>query len=111
MIYDISGVRYDEQLEEVLDQAYENYVAKKGGSTMQRKRAKKAYAQEDQLSEVCGLYGQIVCACLQSSTCFSPMLSAIRLCWDLGEYEISVSLVAYVASFSHFEVILVAFTL
>lgn len=43
--------KYDEQLEEVLDQAYENYVAKKGGSTMQRKRAKKAYAQEDQLSE------------------------------------------------------------
>ncbi|KAH9656762.1 putative rRNA methyltransferase [Citrus sinensis] len=43
--------KYDEQLEEVLDQAYENYVAKRGGSTMQRKRAKKAYAQEDQLSE------------------------------------------------------------
>ncbi|XP_044509137.1 pre-rRNA 2'-O-ribose RNA methyltransferase [Mangifera indica] len=43
--------RYDEQLDEILDQAYESYVAKKGGSTKQRKRAKQAYAQEDQLME------------------------------------------------------------
>ncbi|XP_031271027.1 adoMet-dependent rRNA methyltransferase spb1 [Pistacia vera] len=43
--------RYDEQLEEILDQAYESYVAKKGGSSKHRKRAKQAYAQQDQLME------------------------------------------------------------
>ncbi|KAL5790934.1 hypothetical protein ACOSQ2_005822 [Xanthoceras sorbifolium] len=43
--------KYDKHLEEILDQVYESYVAKKGGSTMQRKRAKQAYAQEDQLLE------------------------------------------------------------
>ncbi|XP_010926065.1 uncharacterized protein [Elaeis guineensis] len=32
--------RYDEQLEEMLDEAYERYVSRKGGSTKQRKRAK-----------------------------------------------------------------------
>ncbi|KAK3195479.1 hypothetical protein Dsin_026789 [Dipteronia sinensis] len=43
--------RYDAQLEDILDQAYESYVAKKGGSSKQRKRAKQAYAQDDQLME------------------------------------------------------------
>ncbi|KAF5745723.1 putative ribosomal RNA methyltransferase [Tripterygium wilfordii] len=41
--------RYDEQMEEILDQAYERFVAKKDGSTKQRKRAKQAYS--DQLLE------------------------------------------------------------
>ncbi|KAI9182645.1 hypothetical protein LWI28_027479 [Acer negundo] len=43
--------RYDAQLEDILDQVYESYVAKKGGSSKQRKRAKQAYAQDDQLME------------------------------------------------------------
>ncbi|GAV58254.1 FtsJ domain-containing protein/Spb1_C domain-containing protein/DUF3381 domain-containing protein [Cephalotus follicularis] len=43
--------RYDEQLEEFLDEAYERFVAKKDGSTKQRKRAKLAYAQADKLLE------------------------------------------------------------
>ena len=33
ILWHFFGVRYDEQLEEFLDQAYENYVAIKGGST------------------------------------------------------------------------------
>lgn len=36
--------RYDEQIEEILDHAYEQYMAKKDGSTKQRKRAKQAYS-------------------------------------------------------------------
>ncbi|XVE93649.1 hypothetical protein REPUB_Repub01dG0212300 [Reevesia pubescens] len=38
--------RYDEQIEEILDHAYEQYVAKKDGSTKQRKRAKQAYSDQ-----------------------------------------------------------------
>ncbi|XP_022763245.1 putative rRNA methyltransferase isoform X2 [Durio zibethinus] len=38
--------RYDEQIEEILDHAYEHYVAKKDGSTKQRKRAKQAYSDQ-----------------------------------------------------------------
>lgn len=38
-------------MEEFLDQAYERFVARKEGSTKQRKRAKRAYAK-DQLLEV-----------------------------------------------------------
>ncbi|XP_021287222.1 adoMet-dependent rRNA methyltransferase spb1 [Herrania umbratica] len=38
--------RYDEQIEEILDHAYEQYVAKKDGSTKQRKRAKEAYSDQ-----------------------------------------------------------------
>ncbi|KAM7514708.1 hypothetical protein LguiA_004291 [Lonicera macranthoides] len=43
--------RYDEQLEEFLDEAYERFVAKKEGSTMQRKRVKETYAEDGQLLE------------------------------------------------------------
>lgn len=39
--------RYDEQMEELLDEAYEQYVARKEGSTKQRKRAKQT--RENQL--------------------------------------------------------------
>lgn len=41
---------YDEQMEELLDEAYEHYVARKEGSTKQRKRAKQA--GENQLLDV-----------------------------------------------------------
>ncbi|KAK8687396.1 hypothetical protein V6N13_086218 [Hibiscus sabdariffa] len=37
--------RYDEKIEEILDRVYEEYAAKKDGSTKQRKRAKQAYEQ------------------------------------------------------------------
>ncbi|XP_038981525.1 pre-rRNA 2'-O-ribose RNA methyltransferase-like [Phoenix dactylifera] len=43
--------RYDEQLEEMLDEAYERYVSRKGGSTKQRKRAKLVISSEDGLLE------------------------------------------------------------
>lgn len=38
--------RFDEQMEEILDQAYERFVTKREGSTKQRKRAKQAYAEQ-----------------------------------------------------------------
>ncbi|GLU02888.1 hypothetical protein SLE2022_201210 [Rubroshorea leprosula] len=38
--------RYDEQIEEILDQAYERFVSKKDGSTKQRKRAKQSYSEQ-----------------------------------------------------------------
>ncbi|KAF8406450.1 hypothetical protein HHK36_008537 [Tetracentron sinense] len=38
--------RYDDQLEELLDQAYERFAARNEGSTMQRKRAKRAYSKD-----------------------------------------------------------------
>ncbi|XVF01085.1 hypothetical protein REPUB_Repub04eG0057200 [Reevesia pubescens] len=38
--------RYNEQIEEILDHAYEQYVTKKDGSTKQRKRAKQAYSDQ-----------------------------------------------------------------
>ncbi|XP_074302017.1 adoMet-dependent rRNA methyltransferase spb1-like [Silene latifolia] len=38
--------KYDEKLEKILDEAYERYVTRKDGSTKQRKRAKKAYADD-----------------------------------------------------------------
>ncbi|KAB5541453.1 hypothetical protein DKX38_014427 [Salix brachista] len=38
--------RFDEQMEEILDQAYERFVIKREGSTKQRKRAKQAYAEQ-----------------------------------------------------------------
>ncbi|KAF5448834.1 hypothetical protein F2P56_029333 [Juglans regia] len=43
--------RYDEQMEEFLDQAYERFMARKEGSTKQRKRAKQAYSEDAQLLE------------------------------------------------------------
>ncbi|KAK4477115.1 hypothetical protein RD792_016325, partial [Penstemon davidsonii] len=41
--------RYDDQIEELLDEAYERFVAKKDGSTKQRKRSKQAYSKDDDL--------------------------------------------------------------
>ncbi|KAK6121436.1 hypothetical protein DH2020_044812 [Rehmannia glutinosa] len=41
--------RYDERVEKLLDEAYEHFVAKKEGSTMQRKRSKQAYSKDDKL--------------------------------------------------------------
>ncbi|PON44685.1 AdoMet-dependent rRNA methyltransferase, Spb [Parasponia andersonii] len=38
--------RYDEKMEEFLDQAYERYMAKKEGSTKQRKRAKRLHSED-----------------------------------------------------------------
>ncbi|KAF2317638.1 hypothetical protein GH714_033034 [Hevea brasiliensis] len=38
--------RYDEQMEEFLDQVYERFVIKKEGSTKQRKRARQAYSKQ-----------------------------------------------------------------
>ncbi|GLT30597.1 hypothetical protein SLA2020_053890 [Shorea laevis] len=38
--------RYDEQIEEILDQAYERFVSKKDGSTKQRKRAKQSNCEQ-----------------------------------------------------------------
>ncbi|CAL5348195.1 unnamed protein product [Camellia sinensis] len=43
--------RYDEQMEEMLDQAYERYVEKKEGSTMQRKRSKQLHSKDTELLE------------------------------------------------------------
>lgn len=39
-------------MEEFLDQAYERFVARKEGSTKQRKRAKQAYSEDAKLLEV-----------------------------------------------------------
>ncbi|XP_027353969.1 putative rRNA methyltransferase [Abrus precatorius] len=43
--------RYNEQMEELLDRAYERFVIRKEGSTKQRKRIKKSYDAEAQLLE------------------------------------------------------------
>ncbi|PIN12190.1 putative SAM-dependent rRNA methyltransferase SPB1 [Handroanthus impetiginosus] len=43
--------RYDEKVEKLLDEAYENFVAKKEGSAKQRKRSKQSYSKDDQLVE------------------------------------------------------------
>ncbi|CAH9100563.1 unnamed protein product [Cuscuta europaea] len=43
--------RYDEHVEELLDEAYERYVTRVEGKTKQRKRSKKAYDDEDELLE------------------------------------------------------------
>lgn len=43
--------RYDEQLEDFLDQAYERFVARKEGSTKQRKRLRQNYAKDDESLE------------------------------------------------------------
>ena len=45
----IALVRYDDQLDEFLDEAYEHFVAKHDGSTKQRKRAKRAYTDGELL--------------------------------------------------------------
>ncbi|CAI9780990.1 unnamed protein product [Fraxinus pennsylvanica] len=44
--------RYGEQLQELLDEAYERLVAIQKESTKQRKRTKQAYSEGDQLLEV-----------------------------------------------------------
>ncbi|CAM8968904.1 unnamed protein product [Rhodiola kirilowii] len=43
--------RYDKQMEDLLDQAYEQYMSKKGGTAKQRKRAKQAYSEDAKLLE------------------------------------------------------------
>lgn len=43
--------RYDEQLEEFLDEAYDRFVAKKEGSAKQRKRLRESYAKDGRLFE------------------------------------------------------------
>lgn len=43
--------RYDEQMEDLMDQAYERFVVRKEGSAKQRKRIKKSYEAEAQLLE------------------------------------------------------------
>ncbi|EPS64123.1 hypothetical protein M569_10656, partial [Genlisea aurea] len=43
--------RYDEHVEELLDEAYEHYVTKKEGSSKQRKRSKKEKSSDDQFLE------------------------------------------------------------
>ncbi|KAK4761271.1 hypothetical protein SAY87_006164 [Trapa incisa] len=43
--------RYDEHMEELLDQAYESFVAKKEGSTKLRKCAREAYSEKEKLLE------------------------------------------------------------
>ncbi|XP_042413769.1 pre-rRNA 2'-O-ribose RNA methyltransferase-like [Zingiber officinale] len=43
--------RYNEQLEEELDEAYERYVTRKGGSTKERKRAKRTSDDLDLIEE------------------------------------------------------------
>ncbi|KAK2991692.1 hypothetical protein RJ640_016398 [Escallonia rubra] len=43
--------RYDEQLEEFLDEAYERFAAKREGSTKQRKRLKETYSKDGKLFE------------------------------------------------------------
>ncbi|KAI4295516.1 hypothetical protein L6164_035556 [Bauhinia variegata] len=40
--------RYDEQMEDLLDKAYEHFVARKEGSAKQRKRIKKSYSEDAQ---------------------------------------------------------------
>lgn len=47
-----SVIRYDEQMEEMLDQAYERFVEKKEGSTRQRKRLKEMHLKDGELPEV-----------------------------------------------------------
>jgi hypothetical protein len=44
--------RYDEQMEDLLEQAYERFVIKKEGTAQQRKRIKKSYDADSQLLEV-----------------------------------------------------------
>lgn len=39
-------------MEELLDQAYEQYMSKKGGASKQRKRAKQVYSEDAKLLEV-----------------------------------------------------------
>nr|XP_043623174.1 adoMet-dependent rRNA methyltransferase spb1 [Erigeron canadensis] len=43
--------RYDEKMEQLLDEAYEQYVAKKEGSTKQRKRLKQKHSEDGELLE------------------------------------------------------------
>lgn len=47
-----SVVRYDEQMEVMLDQFYERFVEKKEGSTKQRKRLKEIHSKDSELFEV-----------------------------------------------------------
>lgn len=44
--------RYDEKMEQLMEEAYEQYVAKKEGSTKQRKRLKQKHSEDGELLEV-----------------------------------------------------------
>ncbi|KAE9447299.1 hypothetical protein C3L33_20817, partial [Rhododendron williamsianum] len=48
---ELSSSDIDEQMEEMLDQAYERFVEKKEGSTQQRKRLKQMHLKDGELSE------------------------------------------------------------
>ncbi|CAA0807631.1 FtsJ-like methyltransferase family protein [Striga hermonthica] len=43
--------RYDERVEELLDEAYEHFVSKREGSAKQRKRSKQKHSEDDQILE------------------------------------------------------------
>ncbi|XP_038901448.1 adoMet-dependent rRNA methyltransferase spb1 [Benincasa hispida] len=43
--------RYDEHMEELLDQAYESFISRKEGTAKQRKRARKAYSDDVEMLE------------------------------------------------------------
>ncbi|GER50353.1 AdoMet-dependent rRNA methyltransferase spb1 [Striga asiatica] len=43
--------RYDERVEELLDEAYEHFVSKREGSAKQRKRSKQKHTEDDQILE------------------------------------------------------------
>lgn len=92
ILWRFSGVRYDDQLEEFLDQAYKNYICGHKKRKHENER-KNAFAPEDQLSKVCGLRGQIVRArarvhgCNQSPgfcLCFLQLGCVIKSQFPLG---------------------------
>lgn len=47
-----TDIRYNEQMEDLMDKAYERFVIRKEGSAKQRKRIKKSYDAKAQLLEV-----------------------------------------------------------
>lgn len=49
---DYTDIRYNEQMEDLLEKAYEKFVIRKEGSSKQRKRIKKSYDAEAELLEV-----------------------------------------------------------
>jgi len=46
LIFFFEHYRYTEQMEEMFDEAYDRYMAKKEGSAKQRKRARQAHAEK-----------------------------------------------------------------
>ena len=62
-----SDIRYDEQMEEFLDEAYDRFVAKKEGSTKQRKRAKKEAQSED--AKLLEVWSSCIAYIVENSLC------------------------------------------